>query len=541
MNWAVVVLLLGQLQSGGLAAGPGGPAGPWRFHAGDDPVWASPRYDDTGWDSVQVPGRWPDRHGVSYGWYRIHFVVNLTPREPLGIGFRGVADVFDAYVDGVRIGGVGAFPPAYRPRPGIPVVFGLPPAAMTRGDHVIAVRVYAGDGRGGLIDDVDVAPLATLMGAMDARDQLLLATALLLLGIGVYQLFFWVRRLHALEHLYILLCCVALAGFCVTWMPSVKLALEPWIFWYRPFISFGLAALAAFGLAYRHVFEMDEERLIRWISTVFLVLIPVVLVVPALEQLRVLGRWVTYPLTLVWGGVIVFRAMQMVRRGVPHAPPVLWGALILVVTLGHDILADWGFQIIHTRFSWLILVGIVAFFGSLAMTTARKFVDTEMAALYDRLTGLYRREVVMDALAREIQRAGRVQSPLAVIMLDVDRFKVINDTLGHQAGDRVLTEIGRRMMVAGRAVDWLGRYGGEEFIAVLAGTDVPGAVLAADRLRSAVSALPIPTGRTSRTITLSAGVAAFEGRDYPTVEQLVGAADAALYRAKSGGRDRTAT
>ena len=124
-------------------------------------------------------------------------------------------------------------------------------------------------------------------------------------------------------------------------------------------------------------------------------------------------------------------------------------------------------------------------------------------------------------------------------MLDIDKFKQVNDTLGHQAGDRVLAEIGRRMVDAGRAVDWLGRYGGEEFMGVLASTQLAGAELAAERIRQAVAALPIATGRTTRTITLSAGVAAYDGgEDWPTAEQLVGAADAALYRAKDGGRNR---
>ncbi|MFI5280320.1 MAG: GGDEF domain-containing protein, partial [Gemmatimonadales bacterium] len=132
----------------------------------------------------------------------------------------------------------------------------------------------------------------------------------------------------------------------------------------------------------------------------------------------------------------------------------------------------------------------------------------------------------------------RVHQPLSVIMFDVDRFKLVNDTLGHQAGDRVLAEIGRRMLDAGRAVDWLGRYGGEEFIGVLAATDRAGGVLAAERIRNAVAALPIATGRTARTVTLSAGVSAYDGgEEWPTTEQLVGAADAALYRAKNSGRN----
>jgi diguanylate cyclase (GGDEF)-like protein len=144
----------------------------------------------------------------------------------------------------------------------------------------------------------------------------------------------------------------------------------------------------------------------------------------------------------------------------------------------------------------------------------------------------------MDALSREIRRSARTQEPIAVLMLDLDKFKQINDTLGHQAGDKVLTEVGRRLAEAGRAVDWLGRYGGEEFLAICASTDVAHARQAAERLRRSVSALPIATGRTARTITLSVGVAGYEGgEEWPTVEQLVGAADAALYRAKNAGRD----
>jgi len=182
--------------------------------------------------------------------------------------------------------------------------------------------------------------------------------------------------------------------------------------------------------------------------------------------------------------VTLVLAMLQLRQGAQHARTLLWGTLLLTITLFHDILLDWGLLSVRPAFPWLTLVGSVGFVASLALTTAEKFVESEKAALYDRLTGLYRREVVMDALAREIRRAGRMNTPLAVLMLDVDRFKQINDTLGHQAGDKVLTEIGRRMSEAGRSVDWLGRYGGEEFLAILAGSDKAGGIMAAERLEA---------------------------------------------------------
>ena len=225
------------------------------------------------------------------------------------------------------------------------------------------------------------------------------------------------------------------------------------------------------------------------------------------------------------------------RRGVEHAKVLLWGAAVLAVTLLHDAVREWS-GTAGVGLPW-IYVGGVAFVVSVAYVATRRIVDTAAIALYDRQTGLYRREVVVDALRREIRRAARTRQPLALIMMDLDHFKTVNDSLGHQAGDRILAEVGRRLAEAGRAVDWLCRYGGEEFLAILAGSDSDGARLAAERFRSAVSALPIDAGRAQRTVTLSAGITTYDGgAEWPTVETLVGAADAALYRAKAEGRNQ---
>ncbi len=515
---------------------------PWRFRAGDTAAFARPELSDTGWAPIAVPGAWSPaqrREGGGWGWYRVHYDVPAPLHEPLALAFLSVATAYEVYVDGRRVGGIGGFPPRPRPRMGVPLVLRLPVWAMAPGAHVIAVRVYSAEPRGGITGRVEFATHSQLAALIRQRDYALLATALLIVGIGFYQIVFWFRRPHAVEHLYIFLSCLGLGGFFVCWMPSARLALEPWVHWYRLFLACAFAALASFGFAFRRVLELEDDRWLRGLSIGLLALAPLALLLPGIDQVRLLGRFVGYPGALVWAVTVLVLAWLQARRGIPHAGPLLWGTAVLGACLAHDVAADWGLQLIRSNFSWLILVGTVAFFASLAMATAQKFVDTETAALYDRLTGLYRREVVMNALAREIRRASRTQQPLAVIMLDVDKFKQVNDTLGHQVGDRVLAEIGRRLGEAGRAVDWLGRYGGEEFVAVLASTTKQGAVQAAERLRSAVSALPIATGRTARTMTLSAGVAAYEGQEeWPTTEQLVGAADAALYRAKNGGRDR---
>ena len=540
--------LLAILLQARFAAPPSGTlelAGAWRFRTGDSAAFARPSLNDSAWATLPVPGSWSELGHAGYrgyAWYRTRYVLEGPPATPLGIRFRSVATAFEAFVDGERLGGVGGFPPSYRARSLVPVVFVLPATALTAGEHLIAVRVYSAEAIGGIVGEVHFGAVTDVMVISHRLDVYLIATAVLLLGIGLYQVFFWLRRPEATEHLFIFFCCTGLGLFFVTWMPSVRLALEPVVYWYRLYLALAAASTAAFGFAFRRIFELDNDRLMAGLSLFFLALVPPALLLPGWGQIRALARYVVSPALLVTSGVIVVLALAQLRRGVRHARALLWGTLVLGMTLLYVLLADWGLLSVRPSFPWMLLIGCIAFVASIAMTTAQKFVDTETAALYDRLTGLYRREVVMDALAREIRRAQRTHQPLAVIMLDIDRFKQVNDTLGHQAGDRVLAEIGRRMREAGRAVDWLGRYGGEEFLGVLAQTQLPGGEQAAERLRQAVAALPIATGRTTRTITLSAGVGAYDGgADYPTAEQLVGAADAALYRAKDAGRNRVAS
>ncbi len=540
----MLVALLGlaaQLQWAGPSSGIITLNGPWRFQAGDHAAYAAPAFDDAQWDTLAVPGTWHvaggDRHR-GYGWYRVRVRLGAEPGEALAVRFRSVATVFEVFVDGERAGGLGRFPPRYRPRTAIPVVVPLPPAALRAGEHLIAVRAYSQERVGGIVGSVAFGPQRLLVTDERDRDFLYLATAFLLFGIGFTQVIFWLRRPHALEHLFIFLFATGLTLLFVCGMHAARLAMEPWIYWVRPYLAFAATATAAFLAAFRRIFQLEGDRVVLGLAVYHLVLVPFTFLLPEWHHLHVLSVWFLNPSLLLAAGTVMVIAVLQLRRGVRQARVLLWGIGLLAVALFHDVLVDWGLLAVRPTTPWMILLGSIAFMGSLAMTTAEKFADSESAALYDRLTGLYRREIVMDALQREIRRAARTRQRLAVIMLDVDRFKPINDTLGHQVGDRVLAEVGRRLGEAGRAVDWLGRYGGEEFVAVLASTDRDGAFQAAERLRSAVAALPIATGRTARTVTLSAGVTTYQGREeWPTTEELVGAADAALYRAKNAGRN----
>jgi two-component system cell cycle response regulator len=157
-------------------------------------------------------------------------------------------------------------------------------------------------------------------------------------------------------------------------------------------------------------------------------------------------------------------------------------------------------------------------------------------AMYDPLTGLSNRAAFFDIFRQEVSRAERYQTPLALIMADIDRFKEMNDRYGHPAGDLVLAETARRLRTSLRVSDSIGRYGGEEFVIVAPGCTANLAALLAERFRLIVATQPVVFEREEIHVTMSFGVAATT--DLENAEDLLRAADEALYRAKNSGRNR---
>jgi diguanylate cyclase (GGDEF)-like protein len=157
-------------------------------------------------------------------------------------------------------------------------------------------------------------------------------------------------------------------------------------------------------------------------------------------------------------------------------------------------------------------------------------------ATHDALTGLWNRAAIIEILQSEIARSAREGSPFSVLIADVDHFKQVNDTHGHLAGDAVLREVAGRMKAQIRIYDSLGRYGGEEFLFVIPGSDSNFAQTLAERLRAAVCNGPMQATGGSLEVTISIGVAGNERSGEP--ESLIRAADEALYRAKEKGRNR---
>ena len=159
-------------------------------------------------------------------------------------------------------------------------------------------------------------------------------------------------------------------------------------------------------------------------------------------------------------------------------------------------------------------------------------------ATQDPTTGLQNRASLQNTLARDVGLSRRHNTPLNVIICDVDRFKLVNDTYGHLVGDQVLRVIADRLEQGIRQVDVVFRFGGEEFVVILSNTGLEGAALLADRLRIEVKARPIHSEGQSEpvAVTVSAGVAQL-GPD-ETQDAFLNRADAALYKAKNTGRNR---
>ncbi|HYO64543.1 MAG TPA: diguanylate cyclase [Archangium sp.] len=161
-----------------------------------------------------------------------------------------------------------------------------------------------------------------------------------------------------------------------------------------------------------------------------------------------------------------------------------------------------------------------------------------LVAVTDPLTGLYNRAYFHEALGVEFRRAQRYKHPMTLVLLDLDHFKQVNDTLGHSAGDEALREVSARLRRTARSTDVVARHGGEEFAMILPETDLEHGLIAAERFRAAVDGATVHGARGgSRTLTISAGVGCYPAHA-TSMSELIELTDAALYNAKRTGRNR---
>jgi diguanylate cyclase (GGDEF)-like protein len=190
------------------------------------------------------------------------------------------------------------------------------------------------------------------------------------------------------------------------------------------------------------------------------------------------------------------------------------------------------------RFAENELIDIESLLGLLVMPlrNALMYRDALEHSLQDRLTGIGNRAALENALKREFKLARRANEPLSLLIADLDLFKRVNDTAGHSTGDLLLKKAASAIQATLRQTDQVFRYGGEEFVAILGGTQNKDALLIGERIRCAIAAINLPSKGGPVRPTISVGVSTL--RESDSKEELVERADEALYRAKAAGRNQ---
>ncbi len=228
---------------------------------------------------------------------------------------------------------------------------------------------------------------------------------------------------------------------------------------------------------------------------------------------------------------------RVARPLVPAAVllPVVMGWLILLGVRKHGFSPEFAMALLVTG-CVIGMLGLIIF--SAGWLNAGD-AEIERLLTTDPLTGLLNRRALMEALGNETAAALRYRMPLATAMIDLDHFKLINDTHGHAVGDKVLRELGQLIESTLRETDVGGRYGGEEFVIVLPHTDADGALVFGERLRQRIAAMEVDAGHgKTLKVTCSIGISQMMITETPQPEQALAHADAALYKAKREGRNR---
>ncbi|GHJ46899.1 hypothetical protein Cs7R123_42410 [Catellatospora sp. TT07R-123] len=253
--------------------------------------------------------------------------------------------------------------------------------------------------------------------------------------------------------------------------------------------------------------------------------------------------WQAEAVLLCLAAVVAARRRETDKPGAIDPDITLLPAVVAVLAVGGlaaaDLILVGRLSEVTLAVSAILLLGLLVRQVVAARDRTRLNQQLRTAAVTDPLTGLHNRRFFQEMIVLEAERAVRRRSPLSLVLVDIDHFKAVNDTYGHSVGDLALTDVAQRLRRAVRASDLVCRYGGEEFVCLLPGTDAAGAAELAGRLRAAVSSAPVLLRSGDGVeLTASVGVATADPGTQIDIDALVNAADAAVYRAKDLGRDQ---
>jgi diguanylate cyclase (GGDEF)-like protein len=572
--------------------------GPWRFHFGDNPNWAAADFDDSAWQQIEADRPWGEQghpRSTGFAWYRC--TIQIAPAAGVPPQFAllvpNVDDAYEVYWNGALIGHngkLGAQPVWY---------YSQAAQAFSLGNSqrgTLAVRVWKApllsddSGQTGGFESAPIvgAPqdVATAKDALEYRwlrsRQFLFGENLIFALIALFSLLLWCRNSSRWLLFWT-------AGFAL--VPPLNLVLLnahlPWPYTLAMGIDQPLSSVRDISLWFLLLLllRLNGNRAVTRLTRILAV---ICLVNATFDGLIVAISWrpqwtglcqaadaasttlymliEAFPLVLV--GCALFKRTRLAADRWLLAWLAFLNEMIVVVrnvtkqgrqftglsfasridspliTLGGSAIS------LYTLIGALLLICIVyAVFRSVRTDQWRQdALEREKADLmrageqmryhaeHDGLTGLWNHRIIVERLRSELDRSQREGTQLSVILADVDFFKQINDSFGHQAGDAVLKEIGDIFTRSVRSYDWVGRYGGEEFLLILPGSGMDDALDRAEELRQAVQGARILENEPSLELTVSFGVASSSLIE-SGAEAVIQTVDAALYRAKNSGRN----
>lgn len=574
--WAIAALAVAVASSA--ACHPAGDdrtrslAGAWQFKPGDDPSWASPALDDRTWASIQVPKSWgrqgyADVYGVA--WYRTRVRLPWPSDEPLALALGKIDSAYEVFVGGRRLGGAGRLPPTPVMEYDRHRLFIIP--ASTReadGSLVVALRVWRAEGKsagaaGPVEGRFEIGPIDRVTERALLEESWQLALVLLFAGVGIFHLSLRMLRTGTAAYGWFGLLALESAVYAFLRSQWKYLLVDDFVALKKTEHLMIYLVPATFLQFLWVFFGRPMPKPVRALQMLVLAGGAAMMIAPGLDlALRILPAVQIAAFVAAASGTILIAPLA--RAGDPEARLLGVGALCVALAIASDFLTERNF-VVAPR---VVVYGFAVLVFGMSLALANRFhrvlaeVDTlrrdleqrvdartqelsaaysqmEALALHDGLTGLLNRRALQDRAQAVLATARRQRKPFAVALVDIDHFKRVNDTLGHLAGDEVLTEVARRLAAGVRAPDDVGRWGGEEFLLLLPEADEAAAVAVAERLRTGVQAA-VETAAGAVSVTVSIGVAAVAAPELGAarLDVLVREADAALYRAKAAGRNR---
>lgn len=547
-------------------------AGAWAFHPGDDLRWADPDFDDSSWPRLLVPvpwGRQGYEHVSGLAWYRLQVPAEWQPGEPLGVSIGKINASYEIFLDGVKVGGVGQLPPFPVPdydRHATHVVPSPPRTPVT-----IALRVWRPEHRdpgdsGPTGGPFEIGPLQILLERAKLLEIDRLGLVLVFLAVAVYMFGLWLLERSSREYLLfaLLAVCAATYSFLITQWKYTLAAdflamkkLEHLLLYITP------AVMVEFLYAFVRRPVPSGLRLAQAVLAAGAV---GVLLSPGLDfALWLLPYLEVFAITFA---VVLLTALGVwAWQGDRDAITIGVGALAITLAMTHDAIVDRGLLLDVRLAPYGFAVLLIGMAVALAirfhhavngLATLSRELETrveqrtaelgdayrrmEELASRDSLTKLLNRRAIEERALGSLAHARRRSEPYAVALVDVDHFKAINDSHGHEAGDRVLAAVAGAITATVRAADNVSRWGGEEFLLVLPDADGEAGLAAMERVRLAIERTEVLIDHVMAPLrfTVSIGVAAARTVEDPaaTFDLLTRRADEALYGAKQGGRNR---